>query len=135
MSPAPGERGLLLDSHVAMWWLADSGRLGPSVRSAIADPGNRLVVSAASVWELHIKQAKGKLRISDRLSELLGGRGVELLDITAAHARRAAALPPHHGDPFDRMLVAQAQAEGLRLVTCDQHLLAYDDEIWLDSGA
>lgn len=119
----------LLDSHVLLWWLGDSPRLGTAVRRALADPDNRVLVSAASIWEIGIKQALGKLRAPESLLGLLQQEGFEELPITAAHAEAAARLPMLHRDPFDRMLVAQSRLEGLILVTHDDPMGGYDVEL------
>jgi PIN domain nuclease of toxin-antitoxin system len=116
----------LLDSHVLLWWLEDSARIGPAARRVLADPGARILVSAASVWEIGIKQALGKLRVPESIVDLLQDEGFEPLPITARHAEAAASLPPLHRDPFDRMLVAQARADGLTLITHDEAIRAYD---------
>lgn len=116
---------LLLDTHVLLWWLADDGRLPAGTRSAIADPGHRVLVSAASIWEISIKRATGKLRAPANLLAVLDECAFETLPITAAHAELAGALPRHHDDPFDRMLVAQATIEGLTIVTFDERMSAY----------
>jgi len=111
---------LLLDSHAFCWWLADDPKLAAAARQAVADPSSVVHVSAATVWELSIKASLGKLRLegADLLEEVEANDFVEL-PITARHAAAAASLPRHHGDPFDRMLIAQAQAEGLTIVTRD----------------
>jgi PIN domain nuclease of toxin-antitoxin system len=109
---------LLLDTHVLIWW-ARREPLDEAARDAIADPGNRVVVSAASIWEAEIKAAAGRLRLGRSLARESEVRGFEQLAITFAHSAHAAHLPAHHGDPFDRMLVAQAQLEGLTIVTRD----------------
>ncbi len=115
----------LLDSHVLLWWLADSPRIGKELRRTLADPEVRVVVSAASVWEIGIKQALGKLRAPESVVDLLGDEGFESLAITAEHADAAARLPPLHRDPFDRMLVAQSRLCRLTLVTHDEAVAAY----------
>lgn len=116
---------LLLDTHVLLWWLADDGRLPANARSAIADPEHRVLVSAASIWEISIKRAIGRLRSPTNLLAVLDECGFEVMPITAAHAELAGALPRHHDDPFDRMLVAQATIEGLTIVTFDERMTAY----------
>ena len=108
---------LLLDSHTFLWWLSDVPRLGKTAHDAIASPSNDVYVSAVSVWELAIKRQKGALDAPYDLSSLVEQRGFTALPLSLFHAEQAAELPRHHGDPFDRMLVAQAQAEGLTIVT------------------
>lgn len=116
---------LLLDSHVAVWWLDDPDRLSPSARAAIADGRNEVLLSVASIWEIGLKAARNKLRLPAGYVDLLQSDGIGILDIRRAHAERAAALPPHHSDPFDRMLIAQAEVDNLMLVTRDAAFRAY----------
>ncbi len=115
---------LLLDTHVFLWWRANDRRLGPAARAAVAD-AEVVFVSAATAWEAAIKAALGRLRYPDTIEAGVEASGFEKLAITLAHAERAARLPPHHADPFDRMLVAQAALEGLTLVTHDRALARY----------
>ncbi|MBM4353700.1 MAG: type II toxin-antitoxin system VapC family toxin [Deltaproteobacteria bacterium] len=117
---------LLLDTHVLLWWLADSRKLSKEVKRAIADPGNVVTVSAATIWEIAIKRTLGKLTIPDNWYEVLAEEPFQRLPIHWHHAREAQELPDHHRDPFDRMLVAQARSEGLVLATHDERILAYD---------
>jgi len=114
---------LLLDTHVVLWWLADEG-LTPWAREAIADPANLAVVSAASAWEISIKKALGRLSAPDDLEQQVHAGGFLPLAISIAHATAAGQLARHHDDPFDRMLIAQAFAEGLTIVTRDKR---FDD--------
>ncbi len=116
---------LLLDSHVVIWWLENPSELIPAARAAIANPANEAYVSAASVWEIGLKTAKGKLRIAAEFPTLLRSDGFVDLPIHVRHAERTLALPPHHGDPFDRMLIAQALEENLTLVSRDRWISAY----------
>ena len=116
---------LLLDTHALLWWLADEG-LSESARGLIADPDNQVAVSAASAWEISIKKALGKLAAPDDLEQQVAENGFDPLPITIAHGIAAGALPRHHEDPFDRMLIAQARAEGLTIVTRDSRFKAYD---------
>ncbi len=109
---------LLLDTHVLLWWLDGSG-LSDAVIERIADPGELVAVSAASIWEAGIKAALGKLDTPEALGAAALDEGFEPIAITFDHAERAGALPPHHRDPFDRMLIAQAIVEGLTIVTHD----------------
>lgn len=116
---------LLLDSHVALWALGQSALLGDECGDHLRT-ADEVYFSAVTPWELGIKRAKGRIEYPDGLVAELLACGFEELPITAAHADAATRLPPHHADPFDRMLVAQAQAESLTLVTADEQLLAYD---------
>ena len=117
---------LLLDTHTFLWWLSDWERISESARAAIADPNNEVLISAVTGWEIGIKKARGRLVAPDNLAAVVEEKRFEHLSLTFAHAERAAALPPHHRDPFDRMLIAQAQAEGLVLVTRDSRIADYE---------
>ncbi len=117
---------LLLDTHVLLWWLADDPRLTPAMREAIADPSTAVMVSAASAWEVAIKAAAGKLTVPDGLPQELARHGFDELPVTVEDGLAAGALPRHHSDPFDRMLIAQAHVEGLTLVTRDADIQKYD---------
>jgi PIN domain nuclease of toxin-antitoxin system len=117
---------LLIDTHVLLWWLDDSPRLGRAGRTAIADNQNFIAVSAATAWEIAIKQAAGRLEAPADLLGAIDAEGFDPLPITFPHAREAGALPRHHADPFDRMLIAQARLEALTLVTADPNIAHYD---------
>ncbi|MFC5381727.1 type II toxin-antitoxin system VapC family toxin [Aquipuribacter nitratireducens] len=117
---------LLLDTHVLLWALADDDRLSAGERSALTSAANRLVVSAASTWEIGIKRALGRLDAPDDLREQIVALRADELPMSVEHTLAAAALPRHHADPFDRMLVAQARAEDLTLVTHDAAIARYD---------
>ena len=116
---------LLLDTQVAIWWLAGSHRLRGTTRELLA--GSACVVSAASVWEVAIKHRIGKLSVGPALfRDRMLAAGAELLAVTDAHAIETAVLPRHHDDPFDRMLIAQARVEKLRAVSADRAWRAYE---------
>ena len=115
---------LLLDTRALLWWLADEG-LSSQTRDAIADPANLVAVSAASAWEIAIKKALGKLTAPDDLEQQVHAGGFVSLPINIAHGIAAGQLPRHHDDPFDRMLIAQALAEGLTIVTRDKRFEDY----------
>jgi PIN domain nuclease of toxin-antitoxin system len=121
---------LLLDTHVFLWAIDDSPNLSPAARAAILDGRNVVYVSAATAWEISIKRAIGKLRTpeGDYLEELKLHRFTPL-SITTEHALAVEELPHHHKDPFDRMLVAQAQEEHLTIITRDQRLNLYDVKV------
>lgn len=118
---------ILLDSHVVLWWLEDNQSLGAQCRELITH-ADEAYVSAVTPWELGIKRSLGKLSMPEGLSDVLESDGFKSLSITAAHGELAPSLPSVHRDPFDRMLVAQAQLEALVLVTADKALTGYDVE-------
>lgn len=118
-------RRLLLDTHVVLWGLSAPDTLSAQVRDALQDPANEVVVSAVSVWEVEIKRALGKLVAPDSFAAVCREVGFDELAISFAHAERAGTLPPHHSDPFDRMLIAQAMEEGLELVSRDAVFARY----------
>ena len=117
---------LLLDTHAYPWWLDDNPRLIPAAREAIASQRALVHVSAATIWEISIKAHLGRieLRNPDLAAEIEANHFLEL-PILARHAQHAGMLPRHHDDPFDRMLLAQAELEKLVLVTHDRRLAAY----------
>jgi len=120
---------LLVDTHALLWWLADDPALSPAARDSIADPANEPLVSAASVWEIAIKRSLGKLSVPDDLPDRITSGGFAWLPISALHAWQVRDLPPHHRDPFDRVLVAQALIEHLRIITADAQFDAYGVEV------
>jgi PIN domain nuclease of toxin-antitoxin system len=120
---------LLLDTHVFLWVVVGSPRLKPAARQLI-EGAEAVCVSAASIWEVAIKVRLGKLQADpDELAGAIERSGFIELPVSAAHAAAVAKLAPHHNDPFDRMLVAQALAEPLRLVTADEALAKYSDMV------
>lgn len=121
---------LLLDTHAFLWWVADDRRLGKNARQVIADPASVVHVSAATCWEIAIKASLGRLKLGRaNLEAEIPANGFVELPIAVRHALRAGGLRRHHEDPFDRMLVAQAQLEELVLVTHDATLGRYGIEI------
>ncbi|MDG1733824.1 MAG: type II toxin-antitoxin system VapC family toxin [Thalassotalea sp.] len=102
-----------------------SSQLGPISKQMIADEHNQVYVSAASIWEMSIKRQMSKLQVPDDLDSLIEELGFEKLNISLFHAEQAGNLPTHHKDPFDRMLIAQAQSEGLQLISTDEHFSKY----------
>ena len=120
---------LLVDANVLVWSLADPLEIAAAARQAIASPANDVLVSAASVWELGIKQARGKLRLPEGLATAVEALGFNGLPVTLEDAEVAAALPAHHRDPFDRMLVAQARRLDAVVVTRDRAFGAYDVKV------
>jgi PIN domain nuclease of toxin-antitoxin system len=117
---------LLLDTHVVIWWLERSARLRSEVGSAINDPANEVYVSAVCAIEMSLKRAQGRLRTPDDLELQMERSAFTALPVTVAHGVALGSLPPLHGDPFDRLLVVQARAEGLTLVTADRAMSRYD---------
>lgn len=120
---------LLLDTHTFLWWNADDPELSATARALIADPDNDVFVSAATAWEIAIKHGLGKLTLPAPPPQYVPDRikrnGFQPLPILVRHALRVHGLPPHHQDPFDRVLVAQAQAEGMTLITKDPLITPY----------
>ena len=117
---------LLLDTCVLLWWLDDPiTLLSKEASTAIKETDNRIIVSVVSAWEIAIKKALGKLEAPDNLKKMIADAEFELMPIDYEHAWHVKDLPPHHKDPFDRLLVAQATVENLTLVTRDSWLQAY----------
>jgi PIN domain nuclease of toxin-antitoxin system len=126
---------LLLDTHAFLWWTLDHPQLSPLAREAIGEASNDCYFSAASAWELAIKCSLGKLTVEGGIERFvrqqLALHRFRLLPVALDHSLRVAALPWHHRDPFDRLLVAQAQAEGLTLLSADAALRPYDvAQLW-----
>ncbi|MBA2382132.1 MAG: type II toxin-antitoxin system VapC family toxin [Chloroflexi bacterium] len=116
---------LLLDAHTLLWWLRGEPSLDRAARASIADPANDVVVSAATIWELEIKRAMGKLQAPDDLLALLESEDFDCIPIHGDDAIRAARLPMHHRDPFDRMVLAHALRLDAVVVSRDQMFDAY----------
>jgi len=116
---------LLLDTHIFIWWDRQLRRVPSEVRVVIEDASNEIFVSAATVWEIAIKRRTGKLVFPVPVVAAIDRMGFQLLPIDGAHAEHAGGLPRHHGDPFDRLLVAQAMLEGLALATLDPQMRPY----------
>ena len=117
---------LLLDTHVFLWWDNSDRQLGAQSKALIGDAANRIFVSAASVWEIAIKAQSGRLGFAGSPSETITRNGFLPLPISGEHTEAAAKLPPIHKDPFDRILIAQALARSLVLVTADHLIMQYD---------
>jgi PIN domain nuclease of toxin-antitoxin system len=124
---------ILLDTHSWLWAMLEPGRIGPRTRGLLASSDHSFHLSIASVWELAIKHAAGRITLPEPPLAYVQSRvradGISLLAISAEHVCRAAALPRHHADPFDRVLVAQAQLESLTLLTHDRDILAYGIDV------
>lgn len=120
----------LVDTNVLLWWFLRSERLPDNVRADLADAANSVFVSAASTWEIAVKSAIGRLSLPGEPAQYLPERfrraRIQELPITAAHTYGVFALPKHHADPFDRLLIAQAQLEGMTIVTADRTFEKYD---------
>jgi PIN domain nuclease of toxin-antitoxin system len=116
---------ILPDSHTLLWWVLGSERLSRPALKLLEDDGNEMLFSAVATWEIYVKHATGKLKhLGD--FDLIEETSPTLLPITHAHALAAAALPYHHRDPFDRLLIAQAQIEDAVILTADREFAAYD---------
>ena len=120
---------VLFDTHVLLWSLDDPDRIGPQAQAALRTDITGVVISVVSFWEIAIKRRRGQLTAPDNLPDLVAKMGHEVLGVSAEHAWHVGALPLYHSDPFDRLLVAQAQLEGLPLVTHDRDLFDYDVRI------
>ncbi len=117
---------LLLDTHILLWWVMADRRLPKSLAAAVASPENDIAVSAASIWEIAIKRALGRIDVDlDELLVSMTADGFTELPLRFGHSLRLESLPRRHDDPFDRILIAQSIAEGRRLVTKDDAILAY----------
>jgi len=116
----------LLDTHVMLWWLNDAPELGPRCREVLSDERNEVFVSAATAWEISKKTVIGKLEAPEDIDTIVEDEGFSKLPISLYHGQLAGRLPVLHRDPFDRMLVAQAQAEGLVLITADENIIKYN---------
>ncbi len=114
-----------MDTHVLVWWDDEDAALSRELREAIADPGNEIYVSAASVWEIAIKRQRRKIAFTGGIKETVLRNGFRNLPITPDHAEHAGGLPPHHRDPFDRMLIAQTVLESMALGTQDDMMRPY----------
>lgn len=122
---------VLLDTHALIWSLEDSERLSQAARAVIEDVGNVVLASATSGWEITIKKALGRLAAPDDLEAAIEAAGFTKRSITFADTNRLGSLPPHHRDPFDRMLVAQALVDGVPIVTVDPQIARYPIQtIW-----
>ena len=125
-------KSILLDTHILLWWLADNARLTKKVKSAIANPDNVVYTSPASIWEASIKRALGRREFDDKkLLTAIESSGFREVVITMQHGQVAGNLPRYHEDPFDRMLIAQAQVNNLTIITHDKQFKHYDiSVIW-----
>lgn len=118
--------GWLVDTHVLLWAWGDDNRLSDPARAVLVDPNTRLIVSAATLWEIAVKRSLGKLRVPDAYPEIIEQEGYSTLPVLAAHAHAVADLPlDDHRDPFDRLLVAQAKVEALPIISADAALDRY----------
>ena len=120
---------LLIDSHTLVWWWARASRLGDTARDAIVDPANEVLVSIASLWELTIKLSAGKLSLEADLQTIVTEEGFSILHVSFDHLARLRTLPRIHRDPFDRMMIAQALAEGIPVGTADRRFAAYGVQV------
>jgi PIN domain nuclease of toxin-antitoxin system len=122
---------ILLDTHLLLWWLENHPSLPTGAREMISNPENTIFVSAVSLWEIWLKQSLGKLRLPADFVPRLEAESFEQLPLLVSQTSQVALLPWHHRDPFDRMLIAQAQVEELVLLTADEGLAAYGKAVYL----
>lgn len=115
----------LLDTPVLLWWLGDSSQLSSKAKKCIIDGENDIYLSSVSIWEMRVKESLGKLSMPKKLLAVVQKQGILSLEMTWGHADAVKTLPYHHKDPFDRLLVAQAQVEGLSIVTKDEMIKKY----------
>lgn len=115
----------ILDTRIILWWLEDSHELRHETKSLIMNPENRILISTASIWEINIKIGIGKLNVSNEYANILIDDGLEILDIQLPHVMKVLELPDIHGDPFDRILIAQTMIEVATLVTRDKNITQY----------
>ena len=116
---------LLIDTHILLWADERPRRIAPALLAAMRDETNEIAVSAATIWEIAIKRAIGKLRFDRPIVDTVLSLGFGVLPVAGAHAEHAGSLPPHHHDPFDRLIIAQAQLEGMVLGTQDRLMRPY----------
>jgi PIN domain nuclease of toxin-antitoxin system len=119
----------LIDSHVFLWWSAADPALSSTAGDAIADPANEVLISIAALWELVIKASLGKLSLPADIESMVASQGFSVLAVAFDHLRQIASLPLLHRDPFDRMMIAQALAERIPIITSDRAFGAYSVEI------
>jgi PIN domain nuclease of toxin-antitoxin system len=116
----------LIDTHILLWWLADDSALSSKASTLISDENNMIFVSVASIWEMIIKKALGKLKAPNDVEKVIKENNFKELPITLQHVIALDHLPNYHKDPFDRILVAQAKCEALTLITADEKLTLYE---------
>jgi PIN domain nuclease of toxin-antitoxin system len=119
----------LVDTHAMLWALGEPSALSSTARKTISDPANLIVVSSASLWECAIKASIGKLDLPENFFDSIPSAGYEVLPIRISHLNVYRTLPMHHRDPFDRMLIAQARAEALTLISRDPEIAKYEVDI------
>ena len=121
---------ILLDTHIFIWWDSEPKQLSANIRTLCEDEGNTLVLSVASVWEMQIKQQLGKLKlrlpIAQLVDEQLKNNGIETLPVLLSHVLALQSLPVHHKDPFDRLLIAQANTENIGILSVDEIFKQYE---------
>ena len=120
---------VMLDAQALLWWWADDARLGQPARRSIADPANAVVVSAGTIWEITVKRAAGRLSAPANLLETVDAESFDVVAVTGGDAVAAAELPKHHRDPFDRLLIAQAQRLDALVITRDRAFDAYEVKV------
>jgi PIN domain nuclease of toxin-antitoxin system len=126
---------ILLDTHALLWWLADDKQLGRRARELVEDPGNDVLISMVSLWEIAVKSRIGKLQADIKeIADAVGQEGFTMLDIAVTHLVTLAGLPTHHRDPFDQLLIAQAITEDATFVSEDRNAARYAARVMTCSG-
>jgi PIN domain nuclease of toxin-antitoxin system len=126
---------ILLDTHALLWWLADDKQLGRRARELVEDPGNDVLISMVSLWEIAVKSRIGKLQADIKeIADAVGQEGFTMLDIAVTHLETLAGLPTHHRDPFDQLLIAQAITEDATFVSEDRNAARYAARVMTCSG-
>lgn len=119
------KNSFLLDTHIFIWAMEDSKRLSPTFKDTITNPENRIYISVATIWEISIKTAVKKMKLSFDIETSIKKASLEILPIQISHALKTGKLAPHHSDPFDRIIISQALVEKLVLITSDPKIKRY----------
>lgn len=123
------KNSFLLDTHIFIWAMEDSKRLPQTIKSTITNSDNKIYISVATIWEISIKTAIKKMKLSFDIETSIQKTNLEVLPIQISHVLKTGKLPPHHSDPFDRIIIAQALTEKFTLITIDPKIKKYKVKI------